>query len=182
MLVSRGERMSAAFWRGAGAVGPLACSSIRISSPPTGSTVSSAPPRGDGPPGAARDPARADAGAVAVVPGYGKAPDASTPAAAARLTATLSPARSGARRVVLGGRARHPHRDPRMVPDAAHPHRTPRRRCTAACALIPLDDTRSCAAVRSFVDPKRAGTGFPSPRDSGLHPVKALATVATRPS
>ncbi len=127
-----------------------------------------------------------------VVPGFlGAAPDGSVVTlgrGGSDLTATMLAPALGARRVVLWKDV--PGiltADPRLVPDARLiPHLHHREAAEVAHygakvlhprALIPLSGTRIVLRVRSFLDPQAPGTEVSARRSTTSYPVKALAIV-----
>ncbi len=132
------------------------------------------------------------AGSVPVVPGFiGAAADGSVVTlgrGGSDLTATMLAPALGSRRVVLWKDV--PGiltADPRLVPDARLiPHLHHREAAEVAHygakvlhprALIPLAGTRIVLQVRSFVDVQAPGTEVSARRSSTAYPVKALAIV-----
>jgi aspartokinase/homoserine dehydrogenase 1 len=133
-----------------------------------------------------------DAGIIAVVPGYiGRAPDGSVTTlgrGGSDLTATLLGRATGARSVVLwkdvpGILTADPRmvRDARVIPQLHHREAAEVAHYGAQVlhprALIPLSDTRIVLRVRSFLDPHAPGTEVSARRATERYPVKALATV-----
>ena len=133
-----------------------------------------------------------DAGTIAVVPGYiGKAPDGSVTTlgrGGSDLTATLLGRAMRANRVVLwkdvpGILTADPRlvRDARVIPQLHHREAAEVAHYGAKVlhprALIPLSDTRIVLCVRSFLDTNAPGTEVSARRATERYPVKALATV-----
>jgi aspartokinase/homoserine dehydrogenase 1 len=129
---------------------------------------------------------------VPVVPGYiGRAPDGSVATlgrGGSDLTATLLGRSLGARQVVLWKDV--PGiltADPRLVPDARLLSRLHHREAAEVAhygakvlhprALIPIVGTRTVLHVRSFLDPTSLGTEVSAQRAIEGYPVKALAIV-----
>jgi aspartokinase/homoserine dehydrogenase 1 len=131
-------------------------------------------------------------GTVAVVPGFiGRAPDGSVTTlgrGGSDLTATLLARSLGAHRVVLWKDV--PGiltADPRLVPDARLLPRLHHREAAEVAhygakvlhprALIPIAGSRIVLHVRSFLDPSSPGTEVSARRGLEEYPVKALAIV-----
>src|SRR3954462_8186405 len=129
---------------------------------------------------------------VPVVPGYiGRAPDGSVATlgrGGSDLTATLLARSLGARQVVLWKDV--PGiltADPRLVPDARLLPRLHHREAAEVAhygakvlhprALIPIAGTRVVLHVRSFLDPTSPGTEVSAQRPLEGYPVKAIAIV-----
>jgi aspartokinase/homoserine dehydrogenase 1 len=129
---------------------------------------------------------------IAVVPGYiGRAPDGSVATlgrGGSDLTATLLGRALGARHVVLWKDV--PGiltADPRLVPDARLLSRLHHREASEVAhygakvlhprALIPIAGTRVILHVRSFLDPSLPGTEVSAQRPLEGYPVKALAII-----
>jgi aspartokinase/homoserine dehydrogenase 1 len=195
LLVSRGERMSAAVL--AAAVSRAGRRSIYVDATlfvvTDGHHGSAAPDL----PATARRARRIlrpvmDRSTIAVVPGFiGHAPDGSVTTlgrGGSDLTATLLGRSLGARRVVLWKDV--PGiltADPRLVPDARLLPRLHHREAAEVAhygakvlhprALIPIAGTRTVLHVRSFLDPSSPGTEVSARRALEGYPVKALAIV-----
>ncbi len=195
LLVSRGERMSAALL--AEAISAAGRRAVYVDATDFVAT--------DGQHGgAAPDLPRTTRGArrllrplihrrtVPVVPGYiGRAPDGSVATlgrGGSDLTATLLGRALGAREVVLWKDV--PGiltADPRLVPDARLLSRLHHREAAEVAhygakvlhprALIPIAGTRIVLHVRSFLDPSSPGTEVSAQRALEGYPVKALAIV-----
>ena len=131
-------------------------------------------------------------GTITVVPGFiGRAPDGSVTTlgrGGSDLTATLLARSLGAGRVVLWKDV--PGiltADPRLVPDARLLPRLHHREAAEVAhygakvlhprALIPIAGTRTVLHVRSFLDPSSPGTEVSARRALEEYPVKALAIV-----
>jgi aspartokinase/homoserine dehydrogenase 1 len=131
-------------------------------------------------------------GAIAVVPGFiGRAPDGSVTTlgrGGTDLTATMLARALGARRVVLWKDV--PGiltADPRLVPDARLIPQLHHREAGEVAhygakvlhprALIPIAGTRVVLHVRSFVNTETPGTEVSARRSLQTYPVKALAIV-----
>ncbi len=131
-------------------------------------------------------------GQIPIVPGFiGQAPDGSVATlgrGGSDLTATLLARALGARRVVLWKDV--PGiltADPRIVPDARLIPQLHHREAAEVAhygakvlhprALIPIAGTRTVLRVRSFLDPSLPGTEVSARRVGRSHPVKALATI-----
>jgi bifunctional aspartokinase / homoserine dehydrogenase 1 len=196
MLVSRGERISAAILAAA-----LSRAGVRATLIDALTVVSTDGHHGGAAPNLAETNRRArrvlrpivDDGRCPVIPGFiGGAPDGS-PTTLGRggsdLTATLLSRPLGARRVVLWKDV--PGiltADPRLVPDARLiPHLHHREAAEVAHygakvlhprALIPLAGTRIRLHVRSFLDPSQTGTEVSAQRSAPGYPVKAVAIVS----
>ena len=132
------------------------------------------------------------AGTIAVVPGYiGRAPDGSVTTlgrGGSDLTATLLGRAMRAQTVVLwkdvpGILTADPRtvRDARVIPHLHHREAAEVAHYGARVlhprALIPLSGTRIVLRVRSFLDPQTPGTEVSARRATERYPVKALATV-----
>ena len=195
LLVSRGERMSAALL--AAAVGRAGRRSVYIDATEfvatDGHHGSAAPDL----PETARRARRVlrppvSRGVVAVVPGFiGRAPDGSVTTlgrGGSDLTATLLARSLGAPRVVLWKDV--PGiltADPRLVPDARLLPRLHHREAAEVAhygakvlhprALIPIAGSRTVLHVRSFLDPSSPGTEVSAKRALEEYPVKAVAIV-----
>jgi aspartokinase/homoserine dehydrogenase 1 len=195
LLVSRGERMSAAVL--ASAISRAGRRSIYVDATQfvvtDGHYGSAAPDL----PATARQARRIlrpvlDRSTIAVVPGFiGHAPDGSVTTlgrGGSDLTATLLGRSLGARRVVLWKDV--PGiltADPRLVPDARLLPRLHHREAAEVAhygakvlhprALIPIAGTRTVLHVRSFLDPSSPGTEVSARRALEGYPVKALAIV-----
>ncbi|HEU4939536.1 MAG TPA: aspartate kinase [Vicinamibacterales bacterium] len=195
LLVSRGERMSAAVL-----AETLAIHRRRATYVDAADFVATDGQHG----GAAPDLPRTASGArrllrpllqhgiTPVVPGYiGRAPDGSVATlgrGGSDLTATLVGRSLGARQVVLWKDV--PGiltADPRLVPDARLLSRLHHREAAEVAhygakvlhprALIPIAGTRIGLRVRSFLDPTSPGTEVSAQRAIEGYPVKALAIV-----
>jgi aspartokinase/homoserine dehydrogenase 1 len=195
LLVSRGERMSAAIL--AAAVSRAGRRSMYVDATQfvatDGHHGSAAPDL----PATARHARRVlrpviDRSTIVVVPGFiGRAPDGSVTTlgrGGSDLTATLLGRSLGARRVVLWKDV--PGiltADPRLVPDARLLPRLHHREAAEVAhygakvlhprALIPIAGTRTVLHVRSFLDPSSPGTEVSARRALEGYPVKALAIV-----
>ena len=195
MLVSRGERLSAAILAAA-----LSSAGRRAQYVDAAELIASDGQHGGAAANLAETKRRAvrvlrpivAAGTVAVVPGFiGKAPDGSVTTlgrGGSDLTATLLGRSLGARRVVLWKDV--PGiltADPRMVPDARLIPQLHHREAAEVAhygakvlhprALIPIAGTRTILHVRSFLDPSSPGTEVSARRSLQKYPVKALAIV-----
>jgi aspartokinase/homoserine dehydrogenase 1 len=195
LLVSRGERMSAAILAAA-----LAAAARRSTMVDATGLVSTDGTHGGAAPHLAETARLARralkpllaTGTVAVVPGFiGRAPDGSVTTlgrGGSDLTATLLARSLGARRVVLWKDV--PGiltADPRLVPDARLIPQLHHREAAEVAhygakvlhprALIPIAGTRIVLHVRSFLDPASEGTEVSARRVTPMYPVKALATV-----
>ncbi len=133
-----------------------------------------------------------NAGTTPVVPGFiGQGPDGSVTTlgrGGSDLTATLLAAPMGARTVVLWKDVRGIlTSDPRLVPDARLIPQLHHREAAEVAhygakvlhprALIPIAGTRIVLHVRSFLDPEAPGTEVSARRSMSTYPVKALAIV-----
>lgn len=195
LLVSRGERMSAALLaetltaRGRRAVYVDATEFVMTDGQHGGATADL--------PATARQARRVlrpliRRGILPIVPGYiGRAPDGSVATlgrGGSDLTATLLGRALGARQVVLWKDV--PGiltADPRLVPDARLLSRLHHREAAEVAhygakvlhprALIPIAGTRIALHVRSFLDPTSPGTEVSAQRPIEGYPVKALAIV-----
>ncbi len=195
ILVSRGERMSAALLAAV-----LSKSGRRAQYVDACSIVATDAQHGGAAPNLPETGRRARralrpllaAGTTPVVPGFiGQAPDGS-PTTLGRggsdLTATLLAGPLGARKVVLWKDVRGIlTADPNLVPDARLIPQLHHREAAEVAhygakvlhprALIPIAGTRIVLHVRSFLDPEAPGTEVSARRSMVRYPVKALAIV-----
>ena len=195
ILVSRGERMSAALLAAV-----LSKIGRRAQYVDAGQIVATDSQHGGAAPNLSETGRRARralrpvlaAGTTPVVPGFiGQAPDGS-PTTLGRggsdLTATLLAGPMGARKVVLWKDVRGIlTADPRLVPDARLIPQLHHREAAEVAhygakvlhprALIPIAGTRIVLHVRSFLDPEAPGTEVSARRSMATYPVKALAIV-----
>jgi bifunctional aspartokinase / homoserine dehydrogenase 1 len=195
ILVSRGERMSAALLAAV-----LTKVGRRAEYVDAGPIVSTDSQHGGAAPNLAETGRRARralrpilaAGTTPVLPGFiGQSPDGS-PTTLGRggsdLTATLMAGPMGARKVVLWKDVRGIlTADPRLVPDARLIPQLHHREAAEVAhygakvlhprALIPIAGTRIVLHVRSFLEPDAPGTEVSARRSMTTYPVKALAIV-----
>jgi bifunctional aspartokinase / homoserine dehydrogenase 1 len=195
LLVSRGERMSAAILAAA-----LSRARRRTAYADAADFIATDGHHGGAAPNLAATSRQArrrlrpmlEAGTTAVVPGFiGRAPDGSVTTlgrGGSDLTATLLARALGARRVVcwkdVPGILTA---DPRLVPDARLIPQLHHREAAEVAhygakvlhprALIPIAGTRITLHVRSFIHADQPGTEVSARRSLSEYPVKALAIV-----